>query len=60
MLEKQKQEEQRRSLEAEDETSRRKAVAAKGGQRGSLLATSETGVSGANGSGGATAKKLGG
>lgn len=43
-LEKQRQKEQLRAAEAEDEAMRRKATAAKGGSRASLLATSETGV----------------
>jgi hypothetical protein len=43
-LEKQRQKESLRAAEAEDEAMRRKATAAKGGARASLLATSETGV----------------
>jgi len=43
-LEKQRQKESLRAAEAEDEAMRRKATAAKGGSRASLLATSETGV----------------
>ena len=43
-LEQQRKKEQLRAAEAEDEAMRRKATAAKGGTRASLLATSETGV----------------
>lgn len=43
-LERQRQQEQLKAAEAEDEAMRRKAIASKGGTRGSLLATSETGV----------------
>ena len=57
-LRKQQQKEDARAAESEDETARRKAVAAKGGARGSLLTGAETGVKPANKP--ATASKMGG
>ena len=49
----QRQKSEARIADEKSEIERRKAVAAKGGARGSLLATSETGTAG-------LAKKLGG
>jgi len=59
-LDKQKQKEDLRAAEAEDEVSRRKGIAAKGGSKASLLATSEAGVTAAASMKPALSKTMGG
>lgn len=61
-LARQQAKEKQKTAESQDEISRRKAIASKGGARGSLLATSETGVQEAEQAGlkPKTVKKMGG
>lgn len=59
-LAKQKQKEDLRAAEADDEVARRKGIAAKGGSRASLLATSEAGVTAAASMKPALSKTMGG